>query len=153
MQENFDREVFIPVSQLAEARRKLLDALASAGKATYRFDLRLPENPDAQYPVSSLDFHDNVANHLAEGFYRDHGVAKIEKALEIDPSALRKGRSGRSVMTTRHCILRENGRCLRETPAEKRDFKLPLKIKSGQTSFMLDFDCSRCEMHVLTADK
>lgn len=142
----FDEKVFIPASQLSDARRRLIDALATVARSTYKYEKRGIENKDAIYPYSELDYQDNVANKLAEGFYRDHGVNSIEPAMESEhgPSS-----ELRSVMTTRHCILRENGRCLRETPAEKRDFSLPLTLSSGRNSFILDFDCRRCEMHLL----
>lgn len=153
-----DAQIFIPASQLAEARRMLLEAMAAASKASYEFDRRRPEDPAAVYPKKQLDYQDNVANRLAETFYRQHGVIEIGPALETQgKEESRKG--GRSVMTTRHCILREMGLCLKETPAAKRPFKLPLTITApagNQTgnekgaAFRLQFDCDRCEMHLLT---
>lgn len=148
---NFNTDIFIPASQLAEARRKLLKALENSSKINYRYDLRRKENKNALYPIAELDYRDNVANSKAREFYFSHGVTKIEKAMETEQRiGDRKKRGVRVVMTTRHCILRENGRCLRETPAAKRDFKLPLSLRSMRNTFLLDFDCSRCEMLLLT---
>lgn len=50
------------------------------------------EIKDALYPSKKLDFRDNVANSLAEEFYRSHGVESIEKALEVSDSPVKKGR-------------------------------------------------------------
>lgn len=145
--------IFIPPSQLAEARRMILEVLERASKASYSFDKRLPEKKDAIYPDETLDYRDNVANGLAREFYLSHRVRTIEPALEVE---MRKGtttartmRKERTVMTTRHCILREMGKCLKETPEAKRDFKLPLSLSSGPNRFQLRFDCRHCEMNVV----
>ena len=148
--------MFAPASQLADLRRRLIDTLDSAARATYYFDKRRPENPACPYPADTLDYQDNVANELARKFYHSHGVAEISMAMEREASAkssaeMRKKNNGmRSVMTTRHCILREMGKCLKFTSAAERDFKLPLTLTSGKSVFRLDFDCKRCEMHLLT---
>ena len=142
-------DVFIPASKLTSIRQRVLDALDVAAEATYIFDRRRPEDTTVHYPYSSLDYQDNVANSLAGDFYRSHGVSAIEPALEIESkeaSGRRKKDKGRSVMTTRHCILRERGECLRR--GGRPD--LPLTISSGDIRFRLEFDCDRCEMHLLT---
>ncbi|MDE7510008.1 MAG: DUF3656 domain-containing protein, partial [Muribaculaceae bacterium] len=138
--------VFIPASKLSDARRRLIEAMETTAAATYEYDRRRVENVEVVYPSTCLDYQDNVANSLARDFYKSHGVKEISPAMETEKKPdTRK----RSVMTTRHCILRENGRCLRETPAGKRDFKLPLTLSSGRNRFLLEFDCRRCEMHLL----
>lgn len=135
-------EIFFPLSALTTLRRRLVERLLSAKRATYRFDYRREENADYPYPSKTLDYRDNVANGLAEEFYRDHGVEKMERALEVrDKTAQRKGLT---VMTTRHCILRELGLCLKTRP----DIKMPLSLESGPHRFTAQFDCSRCEMNI-----
>ena len=138
--------VFIPASKLSDARRRLIEAMETTAAATYEYDRRRMENVEVVYPSTCLDYQDNVANSFARDFYKSHGVKEISPAMETEkkPDTRR-----RSVMTTRHCILRENGRCLRKTPAGKMDFKLPLTLSSGRNRFLLEFDCRRCEMHLL----
>ncbi len=139
-----DPSTFIPASQLTEVRRRLVEALDTANTATYHYDLRRSENMKARYPSPRLDYRDNVSNSMAERFYRDHGVEEIEPAMET-------GRSdGDVVMTTRHCIRRELGACLKEKGARK--IPGPLTLTSGRLRFALDFDCARCEMMVKTPD-
>ena len=56
-------------------------------------------------------------------------------------------------MTTRYCIRRELGCCLRDSgvaPARKARYAGPLTISTGPHSFRLDFDCARCEMNLTT---
>lgn len=148
---NFDNFLpdgsFIPASRLTAIRRRLVEALDRANLETYRFDYRRPENPDAIYPARNLDPRDNVANSLAESFYRDHGVEDIQPAYEV-----KTPRGEAEVMTTRYCLRRELGVCLRDAdvPEEKRArYAGPLAISTGRNEFRLEFDCSRCEMKVI----
>lgn len=159
---NLDFNPFIPASILAEGRRRLLEALQSASKATYRFDHRRPENPEAQFPLRRLDFHANVSNEAARRFYAEHGVEEIEDALEIQKRA-NIGKSGNrgkgkdskeiSVMTTRHCILRELGCCLRFNKDKAATLKFPLTMTSANLKYQLDFDCRNCNMHLIDLTK
>ncbi len=144
LENNLPPEVFIPASSLSQLRQRIVEALDTNAQAVYSFDRRRVEDTTAEYPVKKLDYQDNVANVLAEKFFRSHGVREIAPAMEVEKG---KAPSGRSVMTTRHCILREMGMCLRKggKPA------LPLRLSSGNSEFILDFDCDRCEMHLLTS--
>lgn len=136
-------DTFIPASAVTAIRRKICDALDMAAAATYPFQYRAKEDKNVGYPITHLDYRENVANKMAEQFYREHGAQKIERALETNRSALHKGSV---VMTTRHCILREMGKCLKQNP--DKNFKLPLSIRNGRMQFGLRFDCVRCEMLV-----
>ena len=137
-------DMFIPASMLTGLRRTVLSELDEANKATYPLKLRRAEKREAVYPEKSLIFSDNVANRLAEEFYRSHGVEHIEPAMEKEsPSHVRKGTR---LMTTRHCILRELGRCIKN---RRNDVALPLTLSHGKERYMLEFDCRNCEMHLL----
>lgn len=139
------QNAYIPPSVLTEVRRQLLAALEGANRATYGHDMRRPEIKEAKYPYDKLTFADNVANRLAGEFYREHGVTEIEPAMET-LRGKEKVAAGTRVMTTRHCILRELGRCRREK--QGKGIRLPLTLKADGFSFRLDFDCEACEMHV-----
>lgn len=111
---------------------------------THPFDYRRPEDKTALWPGdTNLTYHDNVANRLAEEFYRDHGAKTIQKALEIASPADKELR----VMTTRYCMRREYGRCLR-TPEGAR-WPRELYLRDETNRFALEFDCARCRMHLL----
>lgn len=140
-----DSSVFIPAADLTEMRRHAIEALDRANITTYPFQYRKKEDLEARYMTSILDYRDNVANSLAEKFYRDHGVEKIEYALETaNPYASQKPLR---LMTTRHCILRELGMCKKEKGLG--NFSEPLSLKSGKNTFTLEFNCRDCEMHLL----
>lgn len=136
--------IFIPNSQISKLRKQIVKSLDDTNKINLRFDYRKEEKKDAQFPYKKVDFRDNVANSLAEKFYLSHGVNKIEKAMEIH-----KGDFGSdtTVMTTRHCVLRELGMCKRLV---KGKFKEPLTIRNTNEEFRLHFNCADCEMEVLS---
>ncbi len=140
---------FIPASQITDIRRKTLEKLDVVNKISYPFEYRRRENENALYPIHTLTFSDNVANSLAEKFYSEHGATVKEKALEVQEltNNSENNRKSRIVMTTRHCILREMGKCKKEGKHNTLNF--PLKLKGDKLEFLLDFDCSDCEMHVI----
>ena len=136
-------EIFVPASTLADLRRQAFDTLESTHRMRYERDYRLSENRDTVPPMGTeLSYHDNVSNRLAQQFYVDHGVTKIKPALEV-----RQPEHELTVMTTRYCIRRELGCCLKTSNAKK----LPstLFIASGHNKFRLDFDCKNCRMKVV----
>lgn len=146
---NLSADTFIPASQLTSLRRKLLEALDKANLSSYRFDYRKEEKP-CLYPSTTLDSRDNVSNSLAESFYRAHGVKKIAPAYEI-----RAPKGDVTVMTTRYCIRRELGCCLKDntvSPDVRKKNVGPLSIMTGSHRFTLEFNCDRCEMNVIKKD-
>ena len=132
---------FYPLSALTSLKREATETLLRQKQATYRFDYRRKENTDYPYPYETLDYRDNVANRLAERFYKEHGVKKIEPAAET----WKKGNlKGKTVMTTKQCILRELGLCLKKN----NRLKMPLTLESGKLRLYPDFNCKDCEMNI-----
>lgn len=140
---NLNLSTFIPMSQLTQLRRELLSMLDEANATTYPFTYRRSEDKDCKYPSEMLDYRDNVANRLAKIFYERHGVRTIEKALEVDRD---RNLKSLTVMTCRHCILCELGKCKQTSNQRVEE---PLTIESGNIRFRLAFDCTRCEMRVV----
>ncbi len=137
---------FIPASVLTALRRDFVVALDASRTARFERPLRKPENPDARWPYGdSLDFHANVANRLAEQVYRDHGVTgKIEPAWEVELPEPGEN----LIMTTRYCLRRELGCCLK-SPEGKR-LPEPLFLKAANLPAMkICFDCRNCQMNLI----
>ena len=136
---------FVAASVLTALRRKLIEALDRCAGATYPYDYRkADESPRCFKPVLKSD--DNIANRMARRFYERHGAKVDACALEV----ARKDDIGDSpirVMTTRYCLRRELGACLK-TPDGKK-LAGPLAIESRDIHFDLDFDCKSCRMHVM----
>lgn len=137
-------DVFVPVSQLAILRRQATELLDRANSMAYVRPLRRREDLKAKLPGDGiLTYHDNVSNNLAREFYMSHGAVKIDQALEVsdvqNPSTV--------VMTTRYCLRREMGRCLK-TPGGGV-WVGPLTLRSGAICLGLNFDCKECRMMVV----
>lgn len=135
---------FVAASTLTELRRAFVEAMDCARASRFERPLRMAEKLDAKCPDgTSLTFHSNVANPMAEKVYRAHGVTgTIERALEVE-----RPNGEVEVMCTRHCIRRELGRCL-QTPAG-REWPEPLTLRSaGLPPMRLHFDCANCQMRI-----
>lgn len=141
-------DTFIPASDLSRMRKQLLDLMDQTNTVTYSYDLRKEENPEARYPLKRLDFRENIANDYAMRVMQSHGVTTIAEAIEVSKGA-KWHKSGVVLMTTRHCILREHGMCLKHSKRGKL-LKLPLRLVGERDSFSLGFACDRCEMEVLS---
>lgn len=100
----------------------------------------LPEDRSAPYPSKVLTAEENVTNRLAEEFYRDHGVTRIARGLDLEPAT-----AGHPVMRSAYCIRREIGQCLKEHPTLKGE----LFLMRGRFRYRLRFDCARCEMSLI----
>ena len=138
-------QYFIPASRLTALRREGIELLLRAHAMTYRYGYRLPENREARFISDTATIHDNVANQLAEQFYRDHGVTTFTPAVEVK----RPSDAETMVMTTRYCLRRELGRCLL-TPKGKEWPDGPMYITNGNVRLRVEFDCKRCGMNLFT---
>ena len=133
-------DIFIPASLLSQLRRETIELLERAQRITRPIDKRRPEDKSYPCPVTTLTAADNVANHLAESLYRDHGVTDITPALEAGSAVT----PNTPLMHTRYCIRRQLGACLRGTNAST----LPhdLYLKANGTLLRVTCDCKSCEM-------
>ncbi|MDE6395905.1 MAG: U32 family peptidase, partial [Muribaculaceae bacterium] len=98
-------DIFIPASALTDLRRHAIDMLDHAAAATRPISLRMKK--DAA-PTSVNIRPANVANSLAEKFYRTRGLTECERAIETVPVSDYDKDEVR-VMTTRYCLRRELG--------------------------------------------
>ena len=131
---------FIPASLLAQLRRETVECLNQAHRESWGREERKKEQKDEPCFATHLESADNVANHLAEQLYREHGVEQIEPAIEVHP------KKETEVMVTRYCIRRELGACRRSSGAHKLPERLYLR--TAGTLLSVECDCSRCEMHL-----
>ena len=137
-------EWFVPASLAAELRREGLERLLAARLERPRSHRVLPEDPAARYPEAVVGADGNVTNRLAEAFYRDHGVERIDPPLERAATTV-----GACVMQTAYCLRRELGECLLQRPRLRGD----LYLEAAGHRYRLDFDCRRCEMRLVDCSK
>jgi len=142
--DNVPADAFIPASVLTALRRNAIDLMmrtlliSNAPRPAKR-----TEKADATLPAYNLTYHDNVANRLARQFYLDHGAESIEPAFEVE-----RPKGENVVMTTRYCLRRELGACLRQSDAKK--LPSPLFLTNKAATYRLDFDCKNCQMRLIT---
>lgn len=138
--------LFVPASLLTTLRTQAIDVLDHAAAATRELEVRRREDKEAQVPYKQLTFHDNVANRRARKLYTDHGATQIAPAMEVDMPA---NTAEVHVMTTRFCLRREMGACLKTADADKLPKTLFLRpIKEGVRTMRLQFDCANCQMKI-----
>lgn len=105
---------------------------------------RTPDTARRQGATAEPFGGENDTNRLAEAFYRDHGVGRIERGLDLAAST-----AGRRVMRSAYCIRREIGECLKEHPRLRGE----LWLERGGSRYRLEFDCDRCEMSLVDCTK
>lgn len=142
--------LFVPASTFTALRRHLIQALDTEAEATRPIEKRRAEKEGLRLDAdTTLSFHDNVANSVAEKFYADHGAVVAEKALEVQPTPQKPT----EVMVSRHCIRRELGACLLTPQGSKLPPTLVLRDTAGRVRPMqLAFDCKNCLMRVIAVN-
>jgi len=140
---------FVPGSILNKLRRDAVEQLEAARLAACsRPPRKAAVEPPAKYPEESLSYLANVYNPAARAFYAKHGVKLIEAAYEAHKEA-----GEVSLMITRHCIRYSLSLCPKQTrgiigvQGEVR--AEPMALTNGSEKLRLEFDCKRCEMHVI----
>ena len=140
------QEWFIPTSELNALRRQALEVHAQKRIVQYRpTDSELPKN-QYPYPEKEIQKNGNVINRWAEQFFNNHGATVKEYGYE-----LQKSYNDDVVMTTKHCILHEQGNCLKLNPSYRKN--LPIFISNDKDLYELKFNCKECEMVVIRRKK
>ncbi len=135
-------DTFIPSKSLTALRRSGIEALDRAWRIHRPIARRKAStlSADALKELSTT-YHDNVANSLAAEFYTSHGATVGQRAAEVD-----KPQGRVRIMTTRYCLRRSLGACLR-TP-QGRNLPPDLYLDAPVGRLRLDFDCKNCNMQV-----
>ncbi|NRA83591.1 MAG: U32 family peptidase [Gammaproteobacteria bacterium] len=136
---------FLPASVLNGLRRDAIAALDQARIDGYQRPTPWERNDSAVYPKQSLNFLDNVANDKAKEFYQQHGVIHIEDAYELNKIV-----DDAPLMVTKHCLRFNFNLCPKEVPGIKAD---PMILEVGNDTLKLVFDCVKCEMMVVGANR
>lgn len=135
---------FIPASLLSELRRRLVSAMMStlsARRIVAKASSCVATTPPPEGP--HLTHRSNVANKLADKFYRTVGVSDIQPAIELQRCA---AKAPLTLMETRYCLRRQLGACLKDNGNNR--LPEPLALKGQGFSLRLDFDCKNCKMKV-----
>jgi len=133
---------FIPIRELNQLRRALLESMTLKRAQGYCRVCAIPRPAPVQYPDTRVDFTGNVANEQAIKFYTKRGVSVVDSAFELSlPEA------DTVVMNLRHCIRKALGQCPGETKNSPGE---PLFLENAKGRFKLVFDCDNCRMKIVT---
>lgn len=133
---------FVPTRFINALRRDAVVTHEQVRCAAYRRPLRAePVQPPVSYPESALSYLGNVFNQKAREFYKRHGVSLIEDAYEAN-----RERGDVSLMITKHCVRYSFNLCPKQVKGIRPD---PMTLRSAGEDLRLEFDCKRCEMHVI----
>jgi 23S rRNA 5-hydroxycytidine C2501 synthase len=135
---------FVPLGKLNEMRRNLLDKIYRHLSETYETEKRKTSEVSESFPLQTADYRLNISNHLAEQFYKKHGVLNPQKAFETE---LPKGR--KVVMTTKHCLKFQLGYCTKYDKKAKILSSSNLYLENKTATFLLEFDCKNCQMNII----
>ena len=128
-----DELPFLPVSEINNLRREILDKLMEERLNNYERDVQQPMHY-AEFPVKDLDYRANIHNHEAKSFYENCGCKSCEMSYESTrPQNV-------ELMRTKHCLKFAFNMC-------KSPVKLFLIDEKGK-KYPLKFDCKNCEMLV-----
>ena len=133
------KPLFIPVSQITEWRRQLVEFHEANRAKAYKRSLIEIQPTTHQYVTADLDYRANIYNSQAKAFYEQHGCSIKQMAFE------QQHQPNAELMRTKHCIRYALGLCKKENP--KTTIK-ELYIQNGTDRFRLEFDCRNCEMIV-----
>jgi 23S rRNA 5-hydroxycytidine C2501 synthase len=140
---NISKPYFFPVSIINGLRRDLVDKLSQVRMDNYIRPVSDGIRADSDYFKTEITYAENVSNAYARQFYKKRGVTFIEPALELT-----KSYTDKVVMTTKHCIRYQLDACPVYHKG-KSMLTLPLYLADNYHSYRLDFDCKKCEMHVI----
>ena len=138
----FSDNWFIPVSALADLRRKAVDELLTLRSINYKREVSVWKSTSHAYPQPELTYLGNVMNSKAHSFYAAHGVKNIAPAFEKQPV------EDAVLMFCKHCLRFSMGWC----PVHQKGrspYKEPYYLVSSDGKrFRLSFDCKNCQMKV-----
>ena len=123
---------FLPISQINEIRRNLFNQLQNKIINNYKNE-KQKILKYAKYPLSEVDYHENIHNKEAEVFYKKCGAEVKEKSLEST-----KNFNNKELMRTKYCLKHYFDMC-------KSPKKLFLADENDK-KYKLEFDCKNCEM-------
>ena len=124
---------FMPISQINEIRRTILEKLMNERLKNYKRELQKPLKL-FKFPKENLDYRANIHNKCAKEFYENCGCEVCEMSAE-------SGAFPTELMRTKHCLKFAFNMC-------KSPKKLFLIDEKGK-KYPLMFDCKNCEMFVL----
>lgn len=138
---------FLKASAINEIRRNLTNSLEEKIINLHEQKRKTPRIPQKFSSIKKeffdADFRANVLNEKAKTFYKTRNIDIEELALESTLTPI----SGKELMRTKHCILRELNMCKRKGLFPKNIVE-PLILKSAEAELKIRFNCENCGMSI-----
>ena len=128
---------FLPVSNINELRRNILNLLSKERLSNFRASSQKPIKY-SKFPTAKVDYRANISNSEAKSFYENCQTTVSEPALEVSPEISK----GIELMRTKHSLKFAANLC------NKPCKNLFLTDDKGK-KYPLKFDCKNCEMVIL----
>ena len=125
---------FLPVSEINNLRRELLELLTEERLNNYERDFQKPLKY-SEYPYKNLDYRANIHNSKAKEFYEKCGANVEQMSYELTMP------KNAELMRTKHCLKYAFDMC----KSPKNLFLIDEKGKK----YKLVFDCKNCEMVIV----
>lgn len=126
---------FMPISEINNLRRNLLNKLIEVRLKNYRREIQEPLQY-AKFIKQDFDYRANVFNSEAKEFYEKCDCKILEPALESQECF-----EGKELMRTKHCLKYAFDMCKSPKSLFLADEKW--------TKYKLKFDCKNCEMIII----
>ena len=139
---NLKEAYFIPVKEINEIRRQLINKLEEERSQLYQQQKIKIEKNNFPYPDKKLDYSGNVLNKHAEQFYKRHCVEEINSAAESGLDM-----TGKKIMTTKYCLKHQFNICPKVNLQSDHSEPLYL-IDENKHEYELKFNCAKCEMEI-----
>ncbi|MCQ2237263.1 MAG: U32 family peptidase [Bacteroidales bacterium] len=134
---------FINSSIWNDIRRKALQDLTEKRIAANKpIDCPLEIDTQATYPQKEADAQIGVLNNTAKEYLLEHGCTMTEWGYERQTDY-----KGRTVMTTKHCLMYAMGKCLKQHPEARKMLPLCLIDEEHKNNrYTVMCDCANCQM-------
>jgi 23S rRNA 5-hydroxycytidine C2501 synthase len=142
VENNCKTSYFFRISELNEIRRILFERHEAFRIVTFARKDTDSHRKRIDFPHKEVSFSENISNEKAEQFYREHGVEKLEKAIEVSSA-----KEDQLLMTLRYCLKYELGYCERFQET-KNPPPEPLYLEDQNRKYLLEFDCKNCLMKI-----
>lgn len=145
--------LFIPSSYIAHLKRDVIKAIENQEIHTENktaVDKSTPSHSRGKEPIEAASINvANVANHVAENFYKKHNVINAKEAYETSHAKNHySAKESMPLMTCRYCIRYALGYCIKHN-GKKPSWKEPLYLQTTDgKNVRLGFNCKKCQMEI-----
>lgn len=152
------RNIFIPASILTDLRRQVLNELLELRLLNHKTEAPAKKSSGSKIiehiHLKNIPATENVTNSNSKKFYLESGAEQVDWSIEKILNEDRIIDNSIPLMTSRYCIRRECGKCLKEASGKTWEEPLTLISSLGNSDdkknppLQIKFDCEECRMKI-----